>query len=232
MPKDYLETVQAEEAALHMRLIRPLKNKPFIFNHGYKEDGKFHQVILCCAKRPEAFKTIVGALTAQNMNILEAKIYARKDGVIIISLNIAATVRQDRDNLETWKNLNQNVRDIFEGQKDLSTLLATRTRYISEKKLVGAITPKVSVDNTSDPNFSVVRIEAHDHLGMLYKISKTFADLEVQIHSAKISTQGGRGIDVFYVSQQNKKLLFDKLILRIKERISSAILVKNLEDIG
>ena len=42
MPKDYLETVQAEEAAFHMRLIRPLKNKPFIFNHGYKEDGKFH----------------------------------------------------------------------------------------------------------------------------------------------------------------------------------------------
>ena len=92
--------------------------------------------------------------------------------------------------------------------------------------------PKVLVDNTSDPNFSVVRIEACDHLGMLYKISKVFSDLNIQIHSAKISTQGGRGIDVFYVSLQNKKLLFDKLARRIKERINSAMLVENPEDIG
>ena len=92
--------------------------------------------------------------------------------------------------------------------------------------------PKVLVDNTSDPSFSVVRIEARDHLGMLYKVSKVFADFKIQIHSAKISTQGGRGIDVFYVSLKNKKLLFDNLVRRIKERISATMLVKNPEDIG
>ena len=75
-------------------------------------------------------------------------------------------------------------------------------------------------------------INAHDHLGMLYKVSKVFADLEIQIHSAKISTQGGRGIDVFYVSLKNKKLLFDKLVCRVKEKISSAMLIENPEDLG
>jgi [protein-PII] uridylyltransferase len=166
------------------------------------------------------------------MNILEAKIYVRKDEIIIISVNIEETEILIGGNLETWKNLNQNLRDVFEGQKDLLILLAERIQYVSEKKLTEAIMPKVLVDNASDPNFSVVRIEASDHLGMLYKISKVFADFKIQIHSAKISTQGGRGIDVFYVSLKNKKLPFDKLVRRVKERIISAMLVENPEDFG
>jgi [protein-PII] uridylyltransferase len=114
----------------------------------------------------------------------------------------------------------------------LSNLLAQRTRYISEKKIAATITPKVSVDNESNPNFSIVRVEARDHLGMLYKISKVFSDLDIRIHSAKVSTQGGRGIDVFYVSHQNKKILFEKLVRRTKEKVISAMMVKNPEELG
>ena len=140
--------------------------------------------------------------------------------------------RQPQETLETWKNLKQDLSTIFEGHENLSNLLAQRTRYISEKKTTVAITPKVKVDNASDPNFSIVRIEARDHLGMLYKISKVFSDLDIRIHSAKVSTQGGRGIDVFYVSHQNKKILFEKLVRRTKEKIISAMMVKNPEELG
>ena len=47
IPEDYLETVEVEEAALHMRLIRYLKDKSFIFNHSNNDEVKFHQLILC-----------------------------------------------------------------------------------------------------------------------------------------------------------------------------------------
>ena len=66
---------------------------------------------------------------------------------------------------------------------------------------------------------------------MLYKISTVFAELGIQIHSAKVSTQGGHGIDVFYVSMQNEKLLSEKLVRHVKERVISAMMVKNPEDI-
>jgi len=66
---------------------------------------------------------------------------------------------------------------------------------------------------------------------MLYKISKVFSDFEIRIHSAKISTQGGRGIDVFYVSLRNEKILFEKLVRRVKEKIMSAMMITNPEDI-
>ena len=231
-PEDYLETVEVEEAALHMRLIRSLKDKSFIFNHSYNDEGKFHQLILCCPVKFDAFKILVGTLTAQSINILGAKIFIRKDGIIIISANIEETEKTIAGDLEIWKNLKQNLSTIFEGHENLSNLLAQRTRYISEKKTTAAITLKVKVDNASDPHFSIVRIEARDHLGMLYKISKVFSELDIRIHSAKVSTQGGRGIDVFYVSHQNKKILFEKLVRRTKEKIISAMMVKNPEELG
>jgi len=232
IPDDYLATVKVEEAALHMRLIRSLKNKLFIFNHSYNDEGKFHQVILCCPVKFDAFKILVGTLTAQSKSILEAKIFIRKDGIVIISANIEETKQTIAGDLETWKKLKQDLSTIFGGDENLSNLLAQRPRYISEKKINAAITPKVKLDNTSDPNFSIIRIEARDHLGMLYKISKVFSDLDIRVHSAKVCTQGGRGTDVFYVSHQSKKIFFEKLVRRIKEKVVSAMMVKNPEELG
>ena len=231
IPEDYLATVEVEEAALHMRLIRSLKDKSFIFNHSYNDEGKIHQIILCCPVKFDAFKILIGTLTAQSINILGAKIFIRKDGIIIISANIEETEKTIAGKLEIWKTLKKDLSNIFNGHENLSTLLAQRTRYISEKKVTGAIIPKVELNNTNDTHFSIIRIEARDHLGMLYKISKVFSDFDIRIHSAKISTRGGRGIDVFYVSLQNKKILFEKLIRRVKEKIISAMMITNPEDI-
>jgi [protein-PII] uridylyltransferase len=208
-----------------------LKDKSFIFNHSYNDEGKLHQIILCCPVKFDAFKVLVGALTAQSINILEAKIFIKKDGIIIIGANIEATERLTANNLETWKNLKEDLGNIFKGHENLSNLLAQRTRYISEKKITEAIIPKAEVYNENDPHFSVIRIEARDHLGMLYKISTVFADFGIQIHSAKISTLGGHGIDVFYVSLQNKKILSEKLVRHVKEKIISVMMVQNPEDI-
>jgi len=231
IPENYLETVEVEEAALHIRLIRSLKDKSFIFNHSYNEEGKLHQVILCCPIKFDAFKILVGALTAQSINILEAKIFIRKDGIIITSANIEETEKTIAGDLGIWKNLKEDLGNIFNGHDNLANLLAKRTRYISEKKITAAITPQVEVNNSDDPHYSIIRVEGRDHLGMLYKISKVFSDFEVRIHSAKISTQGGRGIDVFYVSLQNQKIIFEELIHRLKEKIISAMMIKNPEDL-
>ncbi len=232
MPEDYLATVRPEEAALHMRLIRSLKDKLFIFNHNYNEVGKFHHVVLCCSSKFEAFKILVGTLTSKNINILGTQIYLRKDGIVIISTQAEETKWLNGNEIEIWKSVNGNLRDIFEGRKDLPTLLAGRARYISSEKQREAIVPKVQIDNTGDSSFSVIRIEARDHIGMLYKIAKVFSDFSIQVHSTKISTQGGCGIDIFYVSLRNQKVTFDKLICRIKEQLVSALLLENPEDVG
>ncbi len=231
LPKDYLVTAHPGEIALHIRLIRSIKDKLFILNHHYNEEGGFHNLILCCPAKLEAFKKMVGSLTAKNMNILGAQIYLRKDGLVIVSVQVEADERLGPENMEIWKEVKTVLRDILEGRKDLRELLASRTRYVAEKKHAGAIIPKISIDNTHESNYTIIRIEARDHIGMLYKIAAVFADFSIQIHRAKISTQGGRGIDVFYVSLKDQKVTFNKLLRRIKEHLIHAMLTENPEDI-
>jgi len=231
LPEDYLLSSVSDEIALHLRLIRSLKDKSFIFHHQYNEEGKFHQVTLCCLAKLKAFEKLVGTLTAKNLNILGARIYLKKDGIAIITLQTGAA-KEDPENLEVWKEVHHNLADIFERRTDLRTLFAARTRYVIAKTTSLAITPKIRVDNTLKTPFTIVRIEARDHIGMLYKIAKVFSEFSIQIHRAKIAIKGDRGIDVFYVSLNGKKIVFPKLIRRIKDKLVQILLVDKLEDIA
>lgn len=231
MPDDYLVTSNSALIAQHIRLTRSLRGGLFRLNHHYHEDGGFHNLTLCCASKQDAFKKVVGTLTAKSLNILGTQVYLRKDGIVFIGVQVEANDKLESGDMHTWEQIEQNLGDIFEGRKKLRELLAARTRYISEKKTEGAIVPKVKIDNSSESQHSIVRIEARDHLGMLYKIAAVFADLGIQIHRAKISIQGGRGIDVFYVSHMGNKILFKHLLRRVKERLIQAMLIEKPEDI-
>ena len=77
----------------------------------------------------------------------------------------------------------------------------------------------------------MIRVEARDHIGMLYKVSTVFVDFGIRIHRAKISIQGDRAIDVFYVSLKNKNVDFKKMIRRFKEQMIQTLLIEKLEDV-
>ncbi len=231
MPEDYLMTVSPEEAALHLRMIRARKEHPWIMNHQYIEEGKFHQLTLCCRSEGEAFSKLMGTLTSKNINISGAQIYLKKDGNVLISVQVEDTERLGPDNGDIWEDVKQTLGDVLENRKDLRTLLAQRTRYVVPKTAPRPIVPRIQMETPPDSKFSVVRIEARDHLGMLYKIARTFADFNIQVHRAKISTQGDRGIDVFYVTLRDQKLTFPRLIRRIKEKLIHVLLIDNPEDV-
>lgn len=231
LPDDYLLSVTAAEVALHLRLIRSLKEKPYILHHEYNDQGKFHNVTLCCLAKLEAFKKLVGTLTSKNLSIRDARIYLKQDGIAIITVQVAET-KEDHQGLEVWKSVKENLGKVIAGDMDLKTLFATRTRYVTPNKAPTAIIPKVKLDNTLKTPFTEVRIEARDHIGMLFKIAKVFADMGIQVHHAKISIRGDRGIDVFYASLNGKKILLPRLIRQVKEQMVQILLIDRLEDIA
>lgn len=249
MPEDYLVTAYAGEIALHLRLIRSLarkissplpgegpdagrpRNIGFTLARSYNESGGFHNLVLCCAGRSEVFKKMVGTFTAKNLNILGAQIYLRKDGLAVVAIQAEGANNVDLSDPKVWEDVEDTLRDVLESRKDLPSLLRSRTRYIENKRPL-PIVPKIQIDNPQTSAYTIVRIEARDHLGMLYKIAKTLADLDIQIYRAKISCMGGRGIDVFYVTQRGGRIVNDRFIRRIKENLINVLLVEKMEDLG
>ncbi len=228
MPKDYLMTASSEEVALHIRLIRSFKDKQFILHHQFHEGGNYHNLTLCCPIGSEAFQKLVGTVTAKSLNILGAHLYLKQDGIVIVSVQVEANNMAEANDLETWKDINNILNRLFSGETSLQELLKSRTRYAGEKKNT-AIVPRVHI-GTENP-FIVIRVEARDHIGMLYKVATVFVDFGIRIHRAKISIQGDRAIDVFYVSLRNQNFDFNKLISRFKDRMIQTLLIEKLEDI-
>ncbi|MDC0946713.1 nucleotidyltransferase domain-containing protein [Nitrospinaceae bacterium] len=232
MPEDYLMTAHSEEVALHIRLIRSLKDKPFILHHEFNEEGKFYNLTLSCVSGQESFKKLVGALTARSLNILGAHIYLKKDGYVIVSVQVEESEIAAGDNFEIWKEIKLNLSDLFSKKTSLQKMMRSRTRYAGEQKgSHEAIVPRVQVVRETADTFTVIRVEARDHLGMLYKIASVFADFGILIHRAKISTQGDRGIDVFYVSLKDQRVTFQKLMSRFKANMIEVLMIEKLEDV-
>ena len=230
MPQDYLLTASSEEVALHIRLIQSLKDKLFILHHQFHEGGNFHNLTLCCPTGRESFKKLVGTVTAKNLNILGAQIYLKQSDIVIVTIQVEAGTKADAENLEIWKNIKNTLRQLFAEETNLQKMLKSRVRYTSEQKKI-AIIPKVYVERTADNPFTLIRVEARDHIGMLYKVSTVFTDFGIRIHRAQISTQGDRAIDVFYVSLKNPNFDLNKVLRRFKEQMIQTLLIENLEDV-
>ena len=74
----------------------------------------------------------------------------------------------------------------------------------------------VVVDQDASPSATVVEVHAPDHVGLLAQVASTFADLDVDVRTAKVSTLGERVVDVFYVHDAGgdkitKQLTLDQL---------------------
>jgi len=232
MPEDYLMTAYSEEVALHIRLIRSLKDKPFILHHEFNEEGKFHNLTLSCVSGQESFKKLVGVLTAKSLNILGAHIYLKKDGYVIVSVQVEESDIATGSNFEIWKEIKFNLAKLFLKETNLKKMMRSRTRYAGEQKsLDQAIVPRVQVERETTDTFTIIRVEARDHMGMLYKIASVFADFGILIHRAKISTQGDRGIDVFYVSLKDQRVPFNKLMSQFKANMIKILMIERLEDV-
>ena len=230
MPEDYLMTASSEEVALHIRLIRSFKDKLFILHHQFHEEGNYHNLTLCCPIGSEAFKKLIGTITAKSLNILGAQIYLKKDGIVIVTLQVEANTKADAEDLEIWKDIKNSLSQLFEGEISLQKMLKSRIRYAGEQKKM-AMVPRVHVERTAGNRFTVIRVEARDHIGMLYKVSAVFADFGIRIHRAQISTQGDRAIDVFYVSLRNPNFDLNKVIRSFKEHMIQTLLIEKLEDV-
>jgi [protein-PII] uridylyltransferase len=83
---------------------------------------------------------------------------------------------------------------------------------------------EVNVDNKSATNHTVIEVITRDRPALLFILSHTLQQLGLSIWFAKINTEGERVIDVFYVSDaERRKLVIPAEIGRVKSAIISAV---------
>jgi [protein-PII] uridylyltransferase len=167
-------------------------------------DRGYNAVKVCTWDRAGLFSKIAGSFSVTGLNILSAQIFTRTDGIVLDTFfvtdartgNLAGP--DQRDKFESV--LNRALSG--EGVDFHSMILKQKLARPAYHAYTGERIPThVRFDNDASETRTLIEIETEDRIGLLYEISQTFSELEIDIAAAKISTEKGAAIDTFYVRE-------------------------------
>ncbi|HEY1661875.1 MAG TPA: [protein-PII] uridylyltransferase [Verrucomicrobiae bacterium] len=167
-------------------------------------DRGYTLVKICTWDRAGLFSKIAGSLSASGLNILGAQIFTRSDGIALDEFFVTDGRTGNLATREQHETFEESLEKVLTaGNINLAALIkkqiAAQPRY---SPYAGERMPtQIRFDNEISDTRTVIEIETEDQLGLLFAISRTYAELDVDISGARIVTERGAAIDNFYVRE-------------------------------
>jgi [protein-PII] uridylyltransferase len=180
------------------------------------------EIFIYSKDQPALFATVVAEIDRRNLNIHDAQVMISKDGYV----------------LDTFMVLDQNGKPIEEDyHESIITGLMRVLKDTSNKKVRVRRAPrqlqhfnvKTRVDfiPTKTGKRTLMEFVALDIPGLLATVGESFAELNIDLHGAKIATIGERAEDLFIITSSDGRSLAEEEQEKLR-----TMLVKNVSDLA
>jgi [protein-PII] uridylyltransferase len=219
MPDAWLAGRDLASARRQLALLRePLG--PGEVRTAVEEMHEADEFLIVAPDRPGLFSTVAGVLALRGIDVHDAEIYTRTDGIALEVFRVIGA--HGAVPAERWARVREDIVSAIEGRLDLDEALARQTTQ--ERRRRGAPNVRsagvVEVDNAASETHTVVEVHTEDRLGLLRQITKALADAGCDLSLAKVATYGTNVVDVFYVRDlEGRKLTDADDIARIEEHL-------------
>jgi [protein-PII] uridylyltransferase len=95
-----------------------------------------------------------------------------------------------------WERFGEDLAAAYSGRLAIEARLGKK---VLDYRPAAPFVPEVRVLQEESTHSTVVEVRAPDALGLLWAITASLTELDLDIHVAKIDTLGERVVDVFYV---------------------------------
>lgn len=223
LPERYFLHNSPEEIELHIKMVNQLLTNiseadsigsllPIIDWNDDVDQG-LTAVNIVTWDRAGLFYKLAGALTVAGLNILSTKAISRSDHITIDTFYVVApgggVVQSERireifqqeveESLLRNKNLMPGIVEQAKAQNASTSLLK------STDNLKARIPCSVAVYHELSLRRTIIEVQANDHLGLLYQLSKSISDHGFDINFARVATERGAAIDTFYIEAINQE---------------------------
>jgi [protein-PII] uridylyltransferase len=182
-----------------------------------------YAIVTCNDVIPGIFSKIAGVMAANGLQILDAQILTRQDGIVVDTFQVA-----DRDYHGPPPEARQafigaTIRSVLMGEEQIEAVVRRGTR-------LGAVRPpsrqptEVRIDNETSDRYTILDVFADDRQGLLYVMTHAIFSQGLSVHAARISTRLDQAADVFYVTDAEGRKIEDVgQIERIRQGVRQEI---------
>jgi [protein-PII] uridylyltransferase len=207
MPARYFITVAPGLAPRHLRLLSLGRTRSLATSTRHLPALGHTDVALTARDRPGLLATIAGVLAAHRIDIQHAEVFSSPpDPALGWLAGRALDVFELRGPEEgpvapqRWRAARADLARVLSGEESLDALMARRLRASAlPQKPLPRVATKVVIDNDAARGHSVVDVFTADRVGLLHALARTFFDLGLTVDLARITTEGHRAADAFYV---------------------------------
>jgi [protein-PII] uridylyltransferase len=198
----YLQHFTADEINQHIEEIE----KGLSISVFFKEDEIFTNITVITRDSEALLSHLCGALSINDLNIHDAKIFTRKDGIVIDSFNVSdfrtgRTIEKERYPKIT-QTLNLAIQNELQITKEFNQIKSKWWRI--ENKFFKR-KGKIKIAFEKHDKYTIIDIISPDRLGLLFQVTKKMNELGLSIYFAKISTKADDVVDSFYILDRNRK---------------------------
>ncbi len=218
----YFQSHSPELIKDHSLVITKRKSDTVVKVFPKNETFNTDSLLVYTKDRLNVFRTIVGELDSQNINVLEASLYGTKNGYcldhIIISDPKGDPLQLNKDQI---RDIELRITRSLEKDKLKPKLVKKKLprHFLTLKK-----DTQIEINHDMVNRWTQLDIKTADRPGLLSSICSVFAKNNASIKKARISTYGERAEDRFCISSLEetpflKKSELDKLISELKESL-------------
>jgi [protein-PII] uridylyltransferase len=220
----YLQFYSAEEINQHIEEIEK-GSKASVF---FKEEAGYTSITVITRDSEALLSRLCGALSINDLNIHDAKIFTRKDGIVIDNFNVTDFRTNEVVDKSRYDKIKSDLilaaLNELQITKEFNRIKSKWWRI--ENKLFKR-KGKVKIVFEKHDRYTIIDVFSPDRLGLLYQITRKMNELGLSIYFAKINTKADDIVDSFYILDRHKRKVsaneYELIIQQLTETIEEML---------
>lgn len=209
LPRRYFIVHGPQQIARHARVVLDLAPPEILSTSVRAMRGGFTEFLVCTPDVHGLYSKVAGVLTAKGVNILGAHVYTLRSGLALEVYRVTTPPGGETEQRETWRGVETMLRAVLTGTTRIQDLVLHQIRPLGRATLPSRQPPSVSISNRESDFYTIVDVMANDRLGLLYDLTRTIAEHDLEIYISKAATLLDQVVDTFYVKDRHGRKLGD-----------------------
>jgi len=232
LPRNYWTGFDTDMHVRHAGLGRTFRDMdvPLLTDFRQVAERKVTELTLLTVDDAGLFSRVAGAVAGLGINIIGARITTCTDGTVLDVFQLQTAENELVSDRQTLARLEEGITGAVTGTLRPQAALNERWRSLPARVRRLPVPSRVILSNRISTTHTVIEINGRDFPGLLHRLTRTLADLGLQIQTATVSTYGERVVDVFYVKdlfglQVHNQVRLDKIrdrLLAVFEQVDEA----------